>query len=79
MMTAAINYCHGFAQGAVLVEEAHEGHRDVSKLFCLPSPPPPRTVPSTEPTEAEAKKPPSIAPRMRWGKCVATIAAPTEP
>jgi hypothetical protein len=41
MMTAAINYCHGFAEGAVVVEEAHEGHRDVRKLFCLPSPPPP--------------------------------------
>jgi hypothetical protein len=41
MMTAAINYCHGFAQGAVAVEEAHGGHRDVRKLFCLPSPPPP--------------------------------------
>lgn len=41
MMTAAINYCHGFAQGAILVEEAHEEHRDVRKLFCLPSPPPP--------------------------------------
>jgi len=41
MMTAAINYCHGFAQGAVLVEEAHQGHRDVRKLFCLPSPRPP--------------------------------------
>jgi hypothetical protein len=41
MMTAAINYCHGFAQGAILVEEAHEEHRDVRKLFCLPSPRPP--------------------------------------
>jgi len=41
MMTAAINYCHGFAQGAVIVEEAHEDHRDVRKLFCLTSPPPP--------------------------------------
>ena len=40
MMTAAINYCHGFAQGAVAVEEAHEDHRDVRKLFCLPSPQP---------------------------------------
>ena len=40
MMTAAINYCHGFAQGAVLVEEAHEDHRDVRQLFCLPSPRP---------------------------------------
>jgi len=40
MMTAAINYCHGFAEGAVIVEEAHEGQRDVRKLFCLPSPRP---------------------------------------
>ena len=40
MMTAAINYCQGFAQGAVAVEEAHEDHRDVRKLFCLPSPQP---------------------------------------
>ncbi|MBV8311453.1 MAG: hypothetical protein JO344_13815 [Planctomycetaceae bacterium] len=41
LMTAAINYCHGFAEGAIIVEEAHEGHRDVRRLFCLPSPPPP--------------------------------------
>jgi hypothetical protein len=40
MMTGAINHCHGFAQGAVVVEEAHEEHRDVRKLFCLPSPRP---------------------------------------
>ena len=40
MMTAAINYCQGFAQGAVVVEEAHEDHRDVRTLFCPPSPPP---------------------------------------
>jgi hypothetical protein len=40
MMTAAINYCQGFVQGAVAVEQAHEDHRDVPKLFCLPSPPP---------------------------------------
>jgi hypothetical protein len=40
MMTAAINYCHGFAQGAVAVEEAHEDHRDARRLFCLPSPQP---------------------------------------
>jgi Rap1a immunity proteins len=38
MMTAAINYCHGFAQGAVLVEEAHEAQPSGRKLFCLPSP-----------------------------------------
>ena len=41
MMTAAINYCHGFVQGAVAVEGAHQEHRDVSRLFCLPSPLPP--------------------------------------
>ena len=41
MMTAAINYCQGFAQGAVLVEEAHEAQPSASKLFCLPSPRPP--------------------------------------
>ena len=40
MMTAAINYCHGFAQGAVIVEEAHESQRDARNLFCLPSPRP---------------------------------------
>jgi len=40
MMTGAINYCHGFAQGAVLVEEAHEGQPSARKLFCLPSPQP---------------------------------------
>jgi hypothetical protein len=38
MMTAAINYCHGFAQGAVLVEGAHEGQPSARKLFCLPAP-----------------------------------------
>jgi hypothetical protein len=41
MMTAAINYCHGFVQGAVLVEEAHEAQPCPRRLFCLPSPPPP--------------------------------------
>ena len=41
MMTAAINYCHGFAQGAVIVEEAHETQPSARKLFCLPSPRPP--------------------------------------
>jgi Rap1a immunity proteins len=40
MMTAAINYCQGFAQGAVLVEEAHEDRPGARKLFCLPSPRP---------------------------------------
>ena len=40
MMTAAINYCHGFAQGAVLVEEANEAHHGARQLFCLPEPRP---------------------------------------
>src|SRR5689334_31090 len=42
MMTAAVNFCHGFAKGAVIVEEAHEAQRGARKLFCLPSPRPPR-------------------------------------
>ena len=41
MMTAAVNYCHGYAEAAVIVEEAHEKQRrGSSKLFCLPDPPP---------------------------------------
>ncbi len=38
-LTGAINYCHGYAEGAVVVEMAHtaKGNR---KLFCLPNPPP---------------------------------------
>jgi Rap1a immunity proteins len=40
-MTGAINYCHGFAEGAVIVEIAHGDQRHGRKLFCLPSPPPP--------------------------------------
>jgi len=42
MMTAAVNFCHGFVEGAVIVEEAHEAQRGARKLFCLPTPPPPR-------------------------------------
>lgn len=42
MLTAAVNFCHGFAEGAVIVEEAHEAQRGARKLFCLPSPRPPR-------------------------------------
>jgi hypothetical protein len=41
MMTAAVNYCHGYAEGAVIVEEAHESRRRARKLFCLPTPRPP--------------------------------------
>jgi hypothetical protein len=42
MMTAAVNFCHGYAEGAVDVEEAHEAQNGARKLFCLPTPPPPR-------------------------------------
>jgi hypothetical protein len=42
MMTAAVNFCHGYAEGAVDVEEAHEAQKGARKLFCLPTPPPPR-------------------------------------
>ena len=41
-MAAAEGFCHGFAEGAVTVEEAHEAQRGGRKLFCLPSPRPPR-------------------------------------
>ncbi len=38
---AKINFCHGFAQGAILVEQRRtEG----KKLFCFPSPAPTRTA-----------------------------------
>jgi len=42
MMTAAVSFCYGFAEGAVIVEEAHEAQRGARRLFCLPSPRPPR-------------------------------------
>jgi Rap1a immunity proteins len=42
LMTAAVNFCHGYAEGAVVVEEAHEMQRGGHKLFCLPTPRPPR-------------------------------------
>ena len=41
-MTASVNFCHGFVEGAVVVEEANEAHKGMHKLFCLPSPRPPR-------------------------------------
>jgi hypothetical protein len=40
MMTAAMNYCHGFAEGSVIVEMAHQTQRGGRKLFCLPHPAP---------------------------------------
>jgi hypothetical protein len=41
-MTASVNFCHGFVEGAVIVQEANEAHKGALKLFCLPSPRPPR-------------------------------------
>ena len=40
MMTGAINYCHGYAEGAVVVELAHASQKRGRKLFCLPTPAP---------------------------------------
>ena len=42
LMAAALGFCHGFAEGAVVVEEAHEQQRGGRELFCLPTPRPPR-------------------------------------
>ena len=41
LMTGAVNFCHGYAEGAVVVEEAHEAQMGGRKLFCLPTPRPP--------------------------------------
>jgi len=40
--TAAINFCEGFAQGAVAVEIQNMAAFRGPKLFCLPNPPPTR-------------------------------------
>lgn len=40
MMTPAINYCHGYAEGSVIVEMAHEARNRSPALFCLPKPAP---------------------------------------
>ena len=41
LATAAINFCHGFAQGAVAVQQENESAFKMSQhLFCLPSPRP---------------------------------------
>ena len=40
--TAAINFCEGFAQGAVLVEMQNQAAFRGPKLFCMPNPPPSR-------------------------------------
>jgi len=41
-MTAALNYCRGYTEAAVVVEMAHEHQARARKLFCLPSPRPNR-------------------------------------
>ena len=40
--TAAVNFCEGFAQGAVLVEVQNQTAFRGPKLFCMPNPPPSR-------------------------------------
>jgi hypothetical protein len=42
LANAAVNFCSGFAQGAVAVEMAHDAGSRSMKLFCLPDPPPTR-------------------------------------
>jgi len=32
-MTASVNFCHGFVEGAVIVEEANEAQKGARKLF----------------------------------------------
>lgn len=43
MAVAAVNFCSGFAQGAVAVQMQHDAASRGVKLFCLPSPLPSRT------------------------------------
>ena len=42
MDNAGINFCAGFFQGAVLVEQQHEANPRARKFFCLPDPRPTR-------------------------------------
>ena len=42
LASAAVNFCSGFAQGAVSVQMAHDAGSRSMKLFCLPDPPPTR-------------------------------------
>jgi Rap1a immunity proteins len=43
MGTAAVNFCQGFAQGAVSVEMQNLAAFRGQKLFCMPNPAPTRT------------------------------------
>jgi hypothetical protein len=46
--TAAVNFCEGFAQGAVSVEMQNLAAFRGSKLFCMPNPPPSRNAALSE-------------------------------
>ncbi len=39
---AGVNYCEGFVQGSVLVEQEHEASKRSRQFFCLPDPAPTR-------------------------------------
>jgi hypothetical protein len=41
--TAALNFCEGYLQGAVTVEQLNLAGFSGPKLFCLPNPPPSRS------------------------------------
>src|SRR5271166_6634023 len=43
MAVAALDFCYGFAQGAVTVQMQHEAGSRSMRLFCLPTPPPIRS------------------------------------
>ncbi|HUC16562.1 MAG TPA: Rap1a/Tai family immunity protein [Acetobacteraceae bacterium] len=40
MMMAEAGFCHGYVEGAVVVEMAHERQKNAHVMFCIPSPPP---------------------------------------
>ncbi len=40
MMMAEVGFCHGYVEGAVIVEMAHEKQKNAHVMFCIPSPPP---------------------------------------
>src|SRR5438270_12570252 len=43
LMTAALNFCHGFAEGAVEVQKVHDSVNRRKHLFGMPDPPLGRT------------------------------------
>ena len=42
MMTAALNFCHGFALGVFRVLDEEDAAKRINKLFCIPDPSPSR-------------------------------------